>query len=283
MRSCPRWSAPLGGASSATMASARGALLSLREATRLAKSCGGFGTSSTPSSSPLRRSTDAGLAPGHSDSDGTAGNAATSWAEVTRIQRQLFTESHSTMSKLIAVSVSSVNMVHLSVKVRAVHCGFMASNTAGPSGSGVPGRRTVVNTATTATTKGPGAVLLLWVSIDGPELLAVRCVLSRAAMEATVHSQQLRLLARTVDTTTVKEAQSPVASMSEEELQRRVKLWAEQLVLDRRVLVSGRLRMEDVYDGDLQKVVPVPVVEVPPNNFAGSVRSLPSTVQYPQV
>ncbi|KAG5465368.1 hypothetical protein CUR178_00071 [Leishmania enriettii] len=255
MRQCCRLLADSG---SIATASASGHMISLREVTRLAKSAGCFDTATGSSSSLLRRSTDP-----TSTEDHSAANPAISWDVIKRRQHQLFRERHTTAQNNIAVTASCVNMAHLSVYVHSVQCGYPASHAPGPSGEGIPGKRTI--TTTTLATQSC-AVLLLSVSMESPGWLAVRCALSPGAMGTCW---------RAAEVGRASEAAAPSATMSETEKLRRIKAWAEELVLDRWVMASGQLRMEDVYDGDLQKVVTVPVLEVAMDNFKGSVRALP--------
>ncbi|CAJ1035789.1 hypothetical protein, conserved [Leishmania lindenbergi] len=248
-------------------ASSSATITSLREATRLAKLAGCFDSATGPSSSLLHRCTDPTLTENRS-----AATSAPSWDEIKRRQHQLFNERHSTAQNTIAVTVSCVNVAHISAYVHSVQCGYPASHTPGPSGEGVPGKRTI---ATATLTTQSCAVLLLWVSMGSSELLAVRCALSPGAMETcwcvtpTVVSSEATKVGDT------SEAAAPSSMLSESDKLRCVKAWAEELVLHRWVVVSGQLRMEDVYDGDLQKVVTVPVLEVTRDNFKGSVRALP--------
>ncbi|KAG5488466.1 hypothetical protein JIQ42_00073 [Leishmania sp. Namibia] len=264
MRQCCRLLANSG---SIATALASGHMISLREATRLAKSAGCFDTATGSSSSLLRRSTDP-----VSTEDHSAANPAISWDVIKRRQHQLFRKRHTTAQNNIAVTVSCVNMAHLSVYVHSVQCGYPASHAPGPSGEGVPGKRTI--TTTTLATQSC-AVLLLSVSMESPGWLAVRCALSPGAMETCWRAAPTSASGRAAEVGGASEAAAPSATMSGTEKLRRIKTWAEGLVLHRWVMASGQLRMEDVYDGDLQKVVTVPVLEVAMDNFKGSVRALP--------
>lgn len=242
-------------------------MISLREATRLAKIAGCFDSANGSSSSLLRRCTDSACAQGR---NGTS--SSSSWEEIKRRQHQVFNERHLTAENTIAVTVSCVNMAHLSVYVHSVQCGYPASHAPGPSGEGVPGKRTI----TTATlTNQSCAVLLLWVSMGSPELLAVRCALSPGAVETCWRAAPAAASSDTTKAGSTIQTAAPSSTLSEKDKLRRIKSWAEELVLHRWVVVSGQLRMEDVYDGDLHKVVAVPVLEVARDHFKGSVLALP--------
>ncbi|GET93137.1 hypothetical protein, conserved [Leishmania tarentolae] len=255
------------GSRSITTTPSSGPMMSLREATRLAKMAGCFDSAARPSSSSLRRCTGPAYTPNRNAA------SSSSWEEIKRRQRQVFNERHLTADNSIAVTVSCVNMAHLSVYVHSVQCGYPGSHTPGPSGEGVPGKRTI--TAATLTNQSC-AVLLLWVSMGPPELLAVRCALSPGAMETCWRAAPGVASSRIPKDDDTRETAVPLSAPSETDNLRRIKAWAEELVLHRWVVASGQLRMEDVYDGDLQKVVTVPVLEVARDNFKGSVRALPA-------
>lgn len=241
--------------------------MSLREATRLAKIAGCFDSATGSSSSLLRRCTD----PVCTQNRNVA-SSSSSWEVIKRRQHQVFNERHLTAENTIAVTVSCVNMAHLSVYVRSVQCGCPASHAPGPSGEGAPGKRTI---ATATLTNQSCAVLLLWVSMGSPELLAVRCALSPGAVDTCWRAAPAAASSDTTKTGGTSQSAAPSSMLSEKDKLRRIKAWAEELVLHRWVVVTGQLRMEDVYDGDLQKVVTVPVLEVARDNFKGSVRTLP--------
>ncbi|KAG5463898.1 hypothetical protein LSCM1_00071 [Leishmania martiniquensis] len=264
MRKCSR---PLAGSGCTTTASTSGPTTSLREATRLAKIAGCFDTATASSSSLLRRCTDPAFTENRS-----AASSAVSWDGIKHRQQQLFSERHCTAQSNIAAAVSCVNMAHLSVYVHSVQCGYPASHAPGPSGEGVPGMRTI----TTATLASQScAMLLLWVSMTSPWWLAVRCALSPGAMDTCWRSDPTSASHSAAEVSGANESAVPSATLTETEKLRRIKAWAEAIVLHRWVIISGQLRMEDTYDGDLQKVVTVPVLEVPMDNFKGSVREFP--------
>ncbi|AYU83418.1 hypothetical protein, conserved [Leishmania donovani] len=255
------------GSRNITTASSSGPTMSLREATRLAKIAGCVDSANGSSSSLLRRCTDPACA-----QDRKVTSSSASWEEIKRRQHQVFNERHLTAENAIAVTVSCVNMAHLSVYVHAVQCGYPASHAPGPSGEGVPGKRTI---ATATLTNQSCAVLLLWVSMGSPELLAVRCALSPGAVETCWRAAPAAESSDTTKAGGTSQTAAPSSMLSEKDKLRRIKAWAEELTLHRWVVASGQLRMEDVYDGDLQKVVTVPVLEVARDHFKGSVRALP--------
>ncbi|KAG5489946.1 hypothetical protein JKF63_00064 [Porcisia hertigi] len=262
MRHCCRLFSGLGCSPSASSSST---VMSLREAIQLSRAATRF-DSATVSSHSRGRSIDAACAGNRQDI------RSSSWDEIRRRQHHLFNERHSTAQNNIAATVSCVNMAHLSVYVHSVHCGYPASHSPGPSGGGTPGKRTI---ATATLTSQSCAMLLLWVSTESPGMLAVRCALSPGAMETCWQATPSAVGSEAIEAGDTGEAAASSSILSEMDKLRRVKTWAEDLVLHRWALVSGQLRMEDVYDGDLEKVVTVPVLEVARDNFKGSVRALP--------
>lgn len=251
-------------------------VISLREATRRAKDMGHFDATRAAASPVLRRCTDpvsasasprSGAAPksaaaaaasgvgGHDA--GSRSDRADTWNYICEQQHRMFSERHTTTVGSIGVVPSCVNVAHLSVTVSAVHCGYRASHAGGPTGQGLPGRRTL-----TPSTRPPNsyAELLLWTWMSQTEPLAVRCHLSHGALCTCWR---------------VSKAPFSVRGVPEGELLQRTREWAEELVLGRQVIVSGQLRMEEVYDGDLQRAVTVPALELPMDSFKSSVTLLP--------
>ncbi|KPI89241.1 hypothetical protein ABL78_1664 [Leptomonas seymouri] len=280
----------------------------LQEATRIARRIGCLGapraSSSCGSSSvdgatvkgltdipPLRRCTAPNAC---SDASPRSSSLEASWWTLQSNQRRLFHDSHApTEGTSIAATMSSVNIVHIEGIVTAVQCGHLATNLKGPSGHAVPGRRTVYMT-TPINAAFP--TVLMWLNVADPPspscLLAVRCRLSPEVVEArwsaegqskTRQSRGSAAAAKAPGAhdergeTLLKSEQGSHAEdeggLTEAKL-RCVKTWAKSILWNRRVIVSGQLRMEEVYDDDLSKVVSVPVVEVAQDYLMGGVTGL---------
>ncbi|KPA79926.1 hypothetical protein ABB37_04980 [Leptomonas pyrrhocoris] len=281
----------------------------LREATRLARNVGCLGAPPAPSSSsssvrgtpplneaalrdfhsvePLRRCTgpdarkDVAFRHSSSFSDGE-------WWTLQTLQRHLFSDAHApSEGASIAVSAACVNTIHVEGTVQALQCGHFAANVAGPSGHLKPGRRTACVVAPSHTAF---PTVLLWLSMADSSsssgcLLAVRCRLSPEVVEARWREQQqAKKSAEAVPgdgheageavVENESDANAEEKEASAEAKLRCVKAWVKASLLHRHVLVSGQLRMGEVYDGDLGKVVSVPIIDVPQDNLIGGVTAL---------
>jgi hypothetical protein len=230
------------------------------------------------------------------------------WLTAQSRQRLLFAHAHvPAEDRYPAVTMACVNTVHIEGVVTAVQCGHLATHVPGPLGQAPPGYRTVC-VKTPLNLSYP--TVLLWLEVDATAsttssssssspslcLLAVRCRLSPEVVERLWQAQQhvpedhqRHDSAATATTTTPtrddgeggdmpRVATRRSSSFSKKALSdaklRCVKKWVAESLLNYRVIVSGQLRMEEVYDGDLDKVVSVPVIELPQDELIGRVIAL---------
>lgn len=240
----------------------------------------------------------------------THGDGVLWWSVVER-QQNLFAAAHSLADgAAAAITLSCVNIVHVEGVVEKVFCGHFATHAAGVKGEAVPGRRTV---AVMAPQSPAFPSVLLWLRVEDTDvaaastssteaataasatsvtcLLGVRCRLSPEVVEARWQATELsRRRARRAASLSSESEESPAeeetthnnsssgeagtASGKTEAKLRCVKAWAAAAFLKRRVIVSGQLRMEELYDGDLEKVVVVPMVEVAADSLMDGVKAI---------
>lgn len=222
------------------------------------------------------------------------------WRTLESLQRRLFFDAHAaTDDTAVAVGVAAVNIAHMEGIVAAVQCGHAATHVASPDGQFTPGHRTVCVT-TPVNTAYPTVLLWLRVESDAASssscLLAVRCQLSPEMVDTRWRFSQ-ETQRQPTNTSNTADIAAAVASdvddgsgdgevdasanartrpVEEEETLaaaklRCVKAWATAALLHHRVIVSGQLRMEEVFDGDLGKVVSVPVIEIPQDSLLSGV------------
>lgn len=267
--------------------------ISLRDATRLARSMGCLGApppaaaSSSSAAAPhapaeaalrLRRCTGQ-----RSPEDSSSSLAGSTWETLQRRQRHLFQLAHTpTEGPAVAATMSAINVAHVEGIVQAVLCGHYASHSGGVSGCGSPGLRTV-HVTTPPPSEGAPSTVLLWLCVDpasSPCLLAVCCSLSPevvdmhwSARRGETMEEDISPIASVGDSRVVASEREEEEGVAEAKL-RCVKAWATAALLSRRVVVSGQLRMVEVFDGDVGKVVVVPVIELPQDNLMGCIKEL---------
>lgn len=207
----------------------------------------------TASSGPQRSGNAAANSPPPSDDPSRSGGAAV-WASIESRQKALYSARRTVSSADTVGTPHSLNVIHIEGTVAGVECGYGIHHQEG-TGEAV---RHVVTVEDTESAHVPQLQLWLNVAEEGCAVpLAVRCLLSGDAVDAAWRS------------TTAPQSQAECNHSFCDKL-RGYMLSVRRELLHKRVIVSGVLKEELLYDADANGVVAVPVVHLPMDGLASS-------------
>lgn len=182
------------------------------------------------------------------------------WGRTEQLQRAVYAASRAADSPDAAAAPQAVNLAHVEGVVGDVECGYREHHKKGASGE----VRQVVHVTDAVTAHTPLLQLWLLVPEDGRAVpLAVVCPLSDEAVDAAWW--------RSVPVPDGAEAADAHGHAKLHSYAR----WARRELRNKRVVFSGVLKEEQMYDAETKTVVTVPVLRLPKDSLEASYTVLP--------
>lgn len=216
-------------------------------------------------------------------SSGSNSFAPSGWApldEVARKQAFLAHASQVNVHHKTAMAQAHVNMVHLEGVVRSLEVGLVPCTSTMRASAAASEAEAWEQASRRHTVMGPLPALqhlFLWLDVcsEWKEDEGAPCVSSSSGPDAAAPIAVLCPLSdRMIDQLRLAAASrsgAPSSAAAEVVADTGAQQWFERNLLGQRVILSGQLRMEERFDGDIRRIVQVPWVRLPVDSFRRSI------------